>query len=133
MCRTSIVPTANVKTDIPRFLICPLHTGHVAACQSSLQESSYVIASVVGSEWAQGKLHVFFPPCCAGLHIDFNSISEIPPGIGKLSKDRRAQVSLGNDKPPQGDFLLSYPWPEFKSGKDYVAIMCFLNCYQLKV
>lgn len=82
-----------------------------------------------GREWAPGKLHVFLPPCCAGLHICFLSISEIQQELG-------SQVEIGGPGFTSGmtnvceepsDFATQLKFP---FGNGHSVFSCFLNSYQ---
>lgn len=109
--------------------VCPMHTGHVAACWSSLEKKSYIIAGVGGREWAPGKLHVFLPPCCAGLHICFLSLSDVQQELGSQVETGGPGFSSGitNPREEPSDFATQLQFP---FGNGHSAFSCFLNSYQ---
>lgn len=109
--------------------VCPMHTGHVAACWSSLEKKSYITAGVGGREWAPGKLHVFLPPCCAGLHICFLSLSDVQQELGSQVETGGPGFSSGITNPCEepSDFATQLQFP---FGNGHSVFSCFLNSYQ---
>lgn len=80
----------------------------------------------------RGKLRVFLPPCCAGLHLCLLSLSETQRELGShvMTRGPSSSSVMTNVLEEPSYFATQ---PKFPFRKDPSMFLCFLNSHQPKM
>lgn len=109
--------------------VCPMHTGHVAACWSSLEKKSYITAGVGGRRVGTREITCVSPSLLCWAPICFLSLSDVQQELGSQVETGGPGFSSGITNPCEepSDFATQLQFP---FGNGHSVFSCFLNSYQ---